>query len=225
MIQMSSAAVSDAMAHWGLDEVYFDQARDWCMKMNNQKSLTRTLKIPWSINDDTGILMAVSTLASRQAYSHNVLAHDRNMWVADPYWLHFDLWWYPGVSLGDIIEPTYQGHRLNMTFGHFCGEVLRRQNKPNWKEQFCRISPGQMMSSLGQLLLEGMSVFKYMEITIWLSARAYRALDMRARVYTLRPGAQIQEAWYLLNTETAAGDRVEPDPEKWYDFQVFLMVG
>ena len=128
------------------------------------------------------------------------------------------------LNVAGITSPEYHGRLLPFQFGQLIDQVFN-DKEPNWRREFCMITSGRFLDSLRKLLGEGMGVANWVEITVGRSREAYAALDFYVRVVSASMRMPDDEAWYLLNTETLAIDRLLIPPEEWYRCTNFLSIG
>ena len=72
--------------------------------------------VPVVYNGERGVLLAVSTAESNQAFQRSVLANQQGQTITEPEWWYFQVWWYQGLALlnfSGITDSTYQGALLS----------------------------------------------------------------------------------------------------------------
>ncbi len=133
------------MLRWGMPDDAFALAQAWYVNLATSSYFTKALMVPVMYNGERGVLLAVSTAQSNQAFQRSVLANQQGETITEPEWWYFQVWWYPGLALlnfSGITDSRYQGAVLSDKLGELLGSMCDQRRIPNWREKYCRLDHG-----------------------------------------------------------------------------------
>ena len=90
------AHVRECMAAWHTDE---SMTRAWLAQLQFDTSYRTSIVMPYAYGGQAGVLMTVSTGASTRKLQENDLSLAAGTLVTDPYWLYFDVWFFPRMAI------------------------------------------------------------------------------------------------------------------------------
>lgn len=202
-------------------------AVEYIKVLQNEGYFATAYMVPIVLDGVRGIIVAVSSAQSTNVCKENHETHAARALITDPHWLHYDVWWFPGLAqlnLNGISSSMYQGqYRCSMQ------ELLERhfaaKGMSNWRQLYCLMHRGYFHDSFRHLLLDHFGAKNWVEYTIGRSWRAYGGLDMYIAVKSAGMEPAEEDAWYLLNATGPWQNRGIASPEDWWRYATLVSFG
>ena len=98
-----------------------------------------SLKVPYLLDGQQGILLACSTAESARVCAVNYQMYEAGGVIRNPYWLYFAVWWFPELAMMNwrgITEGRYRGEQMSeLTLGNLLDVVFAARDQPDWRER------------------------------------------------------------------------------------------
>ena len=184
------------------------------------------MKVPFVANNEEGMMVVSSTGASTLLQKENESIIKQGMIVTNPWWTQFECWWYPQQVL-----MNFHGHVDGYPLGTFEAQLcayFHQRNVSDWQQQYLHCKTNNLKDGLRRMLVHGMGITQWLEISCGYSWFQHRTLDLYVRVHSNTDAAPPETAWYLLNYEVPLEYRRASAPplrEEWYQFRFIYSMG
>jgi hypothetical protein len=73
-------------------------AIEYIKVLQNEGYFATAYMVPIDLDGVRGIIVAVSSAKSTNVCKDNHETHAARALITDPHWLHYDVWWFPGLA-------------------------------------------------------------------------------------------------------------------------------
>ena len=162
-----------------------------------------------------GCLVLESCPGVAVAKGDNALDMYNRRVVQTPYWMSYELWWYPGMVAGnfrDLHTDSYQGEKIGVL-----GTYVDRHQGTAWRHEYEGMSWSDLVAGLRRFLTKECGPPYWLECSAGYSYAGYRCLDWYERVVTpiMHPVPRMAR-WHVLGADVPWRDRDLPDVFAWW---------
>ena len=167
------------------------------------------------VYQERGLFVVNSTPESTRAHFANVRMDELHERILNPEYFQYDVWFYPKVVLLNWRGCTYGGMLVGK-FENLLDSLCMSHNIPDWKQRYAPKAGEAHNQNLGRLL--GVCGIKgFMKITVGLSMRQFRCLDVYTRLQMNDAPLPDYEAWDIVGVDVLpASQRRVPEPHEWW---------
>ena len=189
-----------------------DKAIQWYSLCEYSSYYATSVCFRWTFSDgQVGVAYACSTGASTRLSAINAKAYERGEVVTHPSWMEYEVWYFPGASLLNLVarlkHPYHRIGTLGEVFDH--AFAARQVSKKDWIRKYCIADGGRHRDGM-RAALQANGVSLWLEITSRRSWLAMGCLDMYIRIHSNLQAPDDEEAHFLLNTNVGIEHRGLP---------------